>query len=150
MKTRTLSLSVAALTLIAGQASADLVFPGASCDTTITHDAPVVRHQLITVNGPTEHVITCPMPKTTAGTTGLARGLIRFHSRSPIDSCWMRSLTQYGSVMVGTSVALTPENQDAQLNIAQHVTSSAAYGYYALGCVLSHGSTLYSYRYQER
>jgi len=89
------------------------------------------------------------MVKTTDRNAGLARGFIRFRSGSA-NNCFMRSLTQYGSVVVGSTANLTPTNQEASLNIGQHVTSSTAYGYYTLGCSLSHGSTLFSYRYQER
>lgn len=153
MKLRLLSASLLGIALLPAHASAAaLVFPGGACDTTIDHDFPVTLFQAAYIGGLSSQdvVITCPMPKTNSSTGGLASGFVRVRSTNAnLSSCAMRALTQYGSVLSGQNAMITTVNQDVSVSLGG-VTSSSSYGYFALSCSLSGGSTLYSYRYTEQ
>lgn len=152
MKQFTLSALVAGVALLAGQAHADLVFPGGACATAIDHDFPVVLDGTASIGGDASEdvVLTCPVPKTNNSTAGIASGTVRVRATNAnLSSCAMRALTQYGSVLSGQSVAITTVNQPVYVNVGDSVTAGAMYGYYALSCALSGGSRLYGYRYRE-
>ncbi|HET9934029.1 MAG TPA: hypothetical protein VFQ35_25170 [Polyangiaceae bacterium] len=153
MKLSLLSAAFAAALLLSGQASALMIFGGNACNP-LGGSADLDYYRLdggfyvLGANNAFSY-LSCPMANMTNQLNGLESGWIRFRVTNNQSSCSMRSMTAWGSVVSGSAVTLTTLNSDHSLNIGANVTSSNSNGFFTLGCTLSGGSRLYSYRYEE-
>jgi len=153
MKFPLLSAAFVACALLSGRASALMIYGGNACDPlggTADLDYYRLDNGFVTIGANSvSGYVSCPMSNMRNGTNGLSYGYLRFRVTNSNSNCTMRAMTMHGSVVSGNTTMLTTINSDQSWDIGQGVTSSTSTGMFTLGCIMSGGSQLYSYRYEE-
>lgn len=152
-----LSIAAAALggvLMLTGTADAAIVYGANFCEPTVYPDSPQITKTdtQISIGGTTDQFVylSCPLPNTKNLTGGLSTGSVRLRATSVNSSCAIIAATQFGSVLSSQYRAVTTPNVDTHLYVYDNVDVSDAYGSMYLYCVLTGGSRVMSYRYNEQ